>query len=476
MEEEKNLTQKLAQKEQVLLAKIDKKKDELENNIDKRKSKIHEKELKLRDHENDIKVQFDNLDARRKELKSKEQSIEARKKNLEEKEAKLDEILEKELKKLEYIAGLSKEQALEELKMTLISTAKDNVAKKIKEINDEVRETADKKSKEIIISAIQRSAVDHSTDTTVSVVNLPNDDIKGRIIGREGRNIRAFEQATGIELIVDDTPEAVVISGFDPFRREIAKNALEKLIEDGRVHPGKIEEIVTRSKKEMEAHIKELGEEAAMQLNVHNLHPELVKLVGRLHYRTSYGQNVLLHSIEVAKVAGLMAADLGYDQRLAVRAGLLHDIGKAVDQYQEGTHVELGIELARKYKENKVVINAIASHHENYPVTHPISSLIMTADAISASRPGARRETLGNYLQRLEKLEALPMEFEGVTKSYAIQAGREIRVLVENNVVDDARAEILAADIAEKVQNEMKYPGHIKITVIREYRASGIAK
>jgi len=455
---------------------IAKKKDDAEKVINKKKNDIHKEELDLKDRANSLKQQQDNVQKKDKDLRSREQSLEDRKRHVVEKQELLDKKFDEEIEKLEKISGYNKDEALEELKNSLIVTAKNSVAKSIKQIKDEARDKADKEAKEIIVSAIQRTAADHSADTTLSVVNLPNDDIKGRIIGREGRNIRSFEQATGIEVIVDDTPGAVVLSGFDPFRRAIAKNALEKLIEDGRVHPGKIEEVVDKAKKEMESHIKELGQDTIMDLGVHNLHPELVKLIGRLSYRTSYGQNVLLHSIEVSKLCGLMAAELGYDVKTAVRAGLLHDIGKAIDQYQEGTHVELGLELAKKYKEGRLILNAIASHHEDYPVAHPISSLVMAADAISSSRPGARRETLGNYLQRLEKLESVAMGYEGVSKCYAIQAGREIRVLVENEVVDDARADMLAGDIAEKIQNEMKYPGHIKVTVIREYRASGIAK
>jgi len=455
---------------------IAKKKEDAEKEISKKKNDIHREELDLKDKMNSLKRQQEIIQKKDKDLRGKEQSIEDRKRYLIEKQEQLDSKYEEETKKLEKISGYSKDEALEELKSGLITTAKNSVAKSIKQIKDEARDKADKEAKEIIVSAIQRTAADHSADTTLSVVNLPNDDIKGRIIGREGRNIRSFEQATGIEVIVDDTPGAVVLSGFDPFRRTIAKNALEKLIEDGRVHPGKIEDVVEKAKKEMDVHIKELGQDTIMDLGVHNLHAELIKLIGRLSYRTSYGQNVLLHSIEVAKLCGLMAAELGYDVKTAVRAGLLHDIGKAVDQYQEGTHVELGIELAKKYKEGKLVINAIASHHEDYPVAHPISSLVMAADAISSSRPGARRETLGNYLQRLEKLESVAMGYEGVSKCYAIQAGREIRVLVENEIVDDARADMLAGEIADKIQNEMKYPGHIKVTVIREYRAMGIAK
>ncbi len=455
---------------------IAKEKDKHEEEIRRKENEMHKEELQLKDLQNDIKVKTDEMSKKEKELKSKEQSIEDRKRHLVDKQEQVDVKYQEAVDKLEKISGLTKEEVLEELKEHLITDAKNSVAKLIKEVKDEAKETADREAKEIVVSAIQRTAADHSADTTLSVVNLPNDEIKGRIIGREGRNIRSFEQATGIEVIVDDTPGAVVLSGFDPYRRAIAKNALEKLIQDGRVHPGKIEEVVEKSKKEMEALIKEIGNDTVIDLGVHNLHPEIIKLLGRLEYRTSYGQNVLLHSVECAKLCGLMATEMGYDTKLAVRAGLLHDIGKAVDQYQEGTHVELGIEIAKKYKEAKIVINAIASHHEDAPAMHPISSLVAAADAISSSRPGARRETLGNYLQRLEKLEAVAMDYDGVTKSYAIQAGREIRVLVENEDVDDARADMLATDIAQKIQDEMKYPGHIKVTVIREYRASGIAK
>ncbi len=464
-------------KEEIKLKdQISKEKDRFEDEIRKKENEIHKEELLLKDKENSIKQQLDEMGKKEKELRSKEQSVEDKKKHLEARQEEVDLKHKEAIEKLQKISGMSREEAVEELKNQLINDAKNSVAKIVKDIKDQARDSADKEAKNIIVNAIQRTAADHSADTTLSVVNLPNDEIKGRIIGREGRNIRSFEQATGIEVIVDDTPGAVVLSGFDPYRRAIAKNALERLIQDGRVHPGKIEEIVEKSKKELEKEIKELGENTCMDLGVHNLHPELSKLIGRLNYRTSYGQNVLLHSVECAKLCGLMAAELDYDVKLAVRAGLLHDIGKAVDQYQEGTHVELGIELAKKFKEHKIIINAIAAHHEDAPIMHPIAALVMAADAISSSRPGARRETLGNYLQRLEKLEAVAMGYDGVTKSYAIQAGREIRVLVENEQVDDARADMLAADIAEQIQSEMKYPGHIKVTVIREYRASSIAK
>jgi ribonuclease Y len=455
---------------------FNKKRSKLEDEIDSQKNRNHEKELKLKDYENKLKSDDSQLKKREKDVKSKEQSFRDKEKFLESRLGEVEETLKKEVSTLEKISGMTQEEALEFLKEKLIGEAKDKAAQIVKEIKDQAKESGDKEAKEIVVSAIQRTAADHSADTTVSVINLPNDEIKGRIIGREGRNIRSFEQATGIELIVDDTPGAVVISGFDPFRRAIAKNALENLIEDGRIHPGKIEDVVERAKKDMDQHIKELGQDTIIDLNLQKAHPEMLKLLGRLHYRTSYGQNVLLHSIECARLCALMAAELGYDVKQAARAGLFHDIGKAVDQYQEGTHVQLGLELAKKYKESKYVLNAIASHHEDYPIAHPISSLVMAADAISSSRPGARRETLGNYLQRIEKLENVALEYDGVTKAFAIHAGREIRVLVENDSVTDARADMLASEIAEKIENEMQYPGHIKVTVIREYRAEGIAK
>ncbi|PID26776.1 MAG: ribonuclease Y [Candidatus Cloacimonadota bacterium] len=462
--------------ENALKDEFNKKRSKLESEIDTQKNRNHKKELQLKDFENQLKSKEGQLKKHEREIRSKEQSFKDKERYLEVKTNEIEKNLSKSIESLEKISGMSQEEALEYLKSKLINKAKDSAAQTIKEIKDQAKETGDKEAKEIVVSAIQRTAADHSADTTVSVINLPNDDIKGRIIGREGRNIRSFEQATGIELIVDDTPGAVVISGFDPFRRSIAKNALEALIEDGRIHPGKIEEVVERAKKDMDQHIKELGQDTIIDLNLKKAHPEMLKLLGRLHYRTSYGQNVLLHSIECAKLCALMAAELGYDTKEAARAGLFHDIGKAVDQYQEGTHVELGLELAKKYKESKYVLNAIASHHEDYPIAHPISSLVMAADAISSSRPGARRETLGNYLQRIEKLENVALEYEGVTKAFAIHAGREIRVLVENDSVNDARADLLASEIAEKIENEMQYPGHIKVTVIREYRAQGVAK
>ena len=346
----------------------------------------------------------------------------------------------------------------------------------VKDIKDQSRLTANREAQEIIISAIQRTAADHSTETTVSVVHLPNDEMKGRIIGREGRNIRSFENATGIDVIVDDTPEAVILSGFDPYRREIAKRALEQLISDGRIHPGRIEDILEKTRKEMEEHIQQLGEQAMLDTSVHGLHPELVKLLGKLNYRTSYGQNVLQHAVEVSHLAGLMAAELRLDAVVAKRAGLLHDIGKAVDKDTEGTHFQIGAELAKKYGEGPIVENAIASHHDEVEMISPISALVQAADAISGSRPGARRETLEGYIKRLEKLEGIAESFQGVSKTYAIQAGREIRVLVQPDKISDAVSEQLAADIAERIQSEMEYPGQIKVTVIREYRAVDYAK
>ena len=437
--------------------------------IERQKRKLEKRSLEL-------DRRLEHLNKRETELKSVEQSIKDRSVNLARRQEELDKIIEKQNMRLEKISGMSNEEALKELKENLLSKAKQEVAQQVKEIKDQARLTANKEAKEVIISAIQRTAADHSVETTVSVVHLPNDEMKGRIIGREGRNIRSFETATGIDVIVDDTPEAVILSGFDPYRREIAKRALEKLIADGRIHPGRIEEVVEKAKSELEEHLVELGEQAMLQTGVHGLHPELVRLLGKLNYRTSYGQNVLQHNIEVAHLAGLMAVELGLDAVVAKRAGLLHDIGKAIDLDVEGTHFDLGAELAKKYGEGLIVQNAIASHHGEVDMISPISALVQAADAISGSRPGARRETLEGYIKRLEKLEGIAESFQGVQKTYAIQAGREIRVLVQPDKMTDALADQLASDIAEKIQSEMEYPGQIKVTVIREYRAVDYAK
>jgi len=437
--------------------------------IDRQRRKLEKRSLEL-------DRRLEHLNKREGEIKSSEQSIKDRTVNLQKRQSELDEIIETQNRKLEKISGMSNEEALRELKENLLTKAKQEAASEVKDIKDNARLTANKEAKEIIISAIQRTAADHSVETTVSVVHLPNDEMKGRIIGREGRNIRSFETATGIDVIVDDTPEAVILSGFDPYRREIAKRALEKLITDGRIHPGRIEEIVEKVKAELEEHLIELGEQAMLNTGVHGLHPELVRLLGKLNYRTSYGQNVLQHNIEVSHLSGLMAVELGLDAIVAKRAGLLHDIGKAIDMDVEGTHFHLGAELAKKYGEGPIVQNAIASHHGEVEMISPISALVQAADAVSGSRPGARRETLEGYIKRLEKLEGIAESFQGVQKTYAIQAGREIRVLVQPDKMNDALADQLASDIAGKIQSEMEYPGQIKVTVIREYRSVDYAK
>ena len=433
-----------------------------------------EKQLSKRESNMDRKV--DVLNKTEKELKLLDRTLKDKEKTLRRKLDEVNLLIEEQNAKLEKISGISNEEAKKILMDNLIEKAKQEAAQAAKEIKDQAKINANREAKEIIIQAIQRTAADHSVETTVSVVTLPHDEMKGRIIGREGRNIRAFETATGIEVIVDDTPEAVILSGFDPYRREIAKIGLESLISDGRIHPARIEEVVEKGKKEMEERIVEEGEKALLECGVHNVHAELVKLLGKLKYRTSYGQNVLQHSIEVSYLCGLMAAELQLDAVMAKRAGLLHDIGKAIDKDTEGTHTAIGSELAKRYNEGEIVVNAIASHHEDVEMISPISVLVQAADAISGSRPGARRETLEGYVKRLKKLEELAESFNGVTKTYAIQAGREVRVMVEPEKIDDALSEQLASDIAQKIQTEMEYPGQIKITVIREFRAIDYAK
>lgn len=444
--------------------------------LERRRNEVLKAERRNREKEILLNRKDDQLQKNEEEITVLKSSLEEKIKVLEIKEAALDKSLKEENENLEKIARMSSEEAVEQLKKNLIDSAKQQTAEMIKEIRDEAKRQANREAQEIIVTAIQRSAAEHCVENTVSVVNLTSDEIKGRIIGREGRNIRSFENATGVEIIVDDTPEAVIISGFDPLRREVARIALEKLMTDGRIHPGRIEETVKKAEKEVEEKLVGIGEQAAMETGVHSLHPELIKTLGKLHYRTSYGQNVLQHSKEVAHLAGLMAAELNLDAKIAKRAGLLHDIGKAIDRSAEGTHTALGVEMAKRFKEPRAVVEAIASHHEDVEFTSLIGVLIQAADAISGSRPGARRETLEGYVKRLEKLEELADSFHGVSKSFAIQAGREIRIMVENDKVTDAQAEQLANDIAQKIQQELEYPGQIKVTVLREFRAVDYAK
>ena len=469
---------KTLKKEKLLEVKDEwiKLKQNFENETKSRRNELMKLEKQLANREINMDRKVDLLTNKEKHLNQIEKNIKDKDAKVTRMEKELEKIIIDQNEKLEKISGISNEEAKRILMENLIDKAKQEAAQNIKEIKDQARQNATREAKEIIIQAIQRTAADHSVETTVSVVNLPNDEMKGRIIGREGRNIRAFETATGIEVIVDDTPEAVILSGFDPFRREIARVSLEKLITDGRIHPARIEEVVEKSFKELEEKIIEIGEQALLETGVGNMHLELIKLLGKLNYRTSYGQNVLQHSKEVSSLAGLMAADLGLDANLAKRAALLHDIGKAIDKNTEGTHTEIGTEIAKKYKEHPIVLNAIASHHEDVDPISPISVLVQAADAISGSRPGARRETLEGYIKRLEKLEQLAESFSGVVKTYAIQAGREVRVMVEYEQIDDALADQLASDIAQKIQDEMEYPGQIKVTVIREYRSIGYAK
>jgi len=443
--------------------------NELDQEIKERRSDVQAQEKRLIQKEENLEKRASNFDSREKELERKIQENEESRKEI-------DDLIREERETLQRISGLSEEQAKEQLLQELDRTLAHEKAQLIKDSEEKAKEEASKNAKEIIAFAIQKCAADHTSETTVSVVSLPNDEMKGRIIGREGRNIKTLETLTGIDLIIDDTPEAVIISGFDPLRREIAKRAIEKLIDDGRIHPAKIEEMVEKAREELSEEIKEAGERACLEAGVNNLHPEVVKLLGKLKYRTSYGQNVLNHSVEVSNLARIMAEELGVNPKIARRAGLLHDIGKALDHDMEGTHVELGVEVLKKFKENSIVINAVEAHHGDVEPQTLEAVLVQAADAISASRPGARRETLEAYIKRLEKLEEIANSFEGVDKSFAIQAGREIRLIVKPEKVNDDNMVILARDVAKKIENEMEYPGQIKINVIRESRVVDYAK
>jgi len=454
----------LAAKEEIHKSRI-----ELEREIKERRVELQRSERRLIQKEESLDKKLEIQDQREAQLSAKAAE-------LAKSEEAVQETLQRQIAELERVAGMSRDEAKALLLKNLENEMEHEKITLIKEYETRLKNESAEKARDILSSAIQRCAADYVSEATISVVQIPNDDMKGRIIGREGRNIRALETLTGIDLIIDDTPETVVLSGFDPVRREVARIALEKLIQDGRIHPARIEEMVEKAKKEVDAVIRQEGENATYETGVYGLHAELVKLLGRLKYRTSYGQSVLIHSIEVSRLAGIMAAELGLDVAMAKRAGLLHDIGKAVDFEMEGSHVEIGAEIARKYKEGPQVINAILSHHGDVEPTGPISVLVQAADSISAARPGARRETLENYIKRLEKLEAIANSFEGVEKTYAIQAGREIRIMVKPQNVSDEGMVLRAREIVEKIQDEMSYPGQIKVTMIRETRAVDYAK
>ena len=458
-------------KEALLEAKEEnlKAKNELDKEIKERRAEVQRYERRVLSKE-------ENLDKKADAMEKKEASLASKEESLRKRTAEVEELFAKEQEELERISGLTSEQAKEYLLKSVEEDVKHDTAKLIKELESKAKEEADKKAKEYVVTAIQRCAADHVAETTVSVVQLPSDEMKGRIIGREGRNIRTLETMTGVELIIDDTPEAVVLSGFDPVRREVARIALERLIVDGRIHPARIEEMVEKAQKEVENMMREEGEAACLEVGIHGIHPELVKLLGKMKFRTSYGQNALKHSIEVSQLSGLLASEIGVDVRMAKRAGLLHDIGKSVDHEMEGSHIQLGSELCKKYKESATVINAVESHHGDVEPTSLISCIVQAADTISAARPGARRETLETYTNRLKQLEDITNTFKGVDKSFAIQAGREVRIMVVPEQVNDDDMVLLARDVSKRIEEELEYPGQIKINVIRESRVTDYAK
>lgn len=458
-------------KEALLEAKEEnlKARNELEKETKERRAEVQRYERRVLSKE-------ESLDKKAEAMERKESSLASREESLKKRTAEVEELFAKEQEELEKISGLTSEQAKEYLLKSVEEDVKHDTAKLIKELESKAKEEADKKAKEYVVTAIQRCAADHVAETTVSVVQLPSDEMKGRIIGREGRNIRTLETMTGVELIIDDTPEAVVLSGFDPVRREVARIALERLIVDGRIHPARIEEMVEKAQKEVENMMREEGESACLEVGIHGIHPELVKLLGKMKFRTSYGQNALKHSIEVAQLSGLLASEIGVDVRMAKRAGLLHDIGKSVDHEMEGSHIQLGAELCKKYKESATVINAVESHHGDVEPTSLISCIVQAADTISAARPGARRETLETYTNRLKQLEDITNSFKGVDKSFAIQAGREVRIMVVPDQISDDDMVLLARDVSKRIEEELEYPGQIKINVIRESRVTDYAK
>ncbi len=445
----------------------------VKNDLDK---EVKERRAEIQRSERRVVQKEENLDKKLEAIEKREAGFAAKEEEINKQKAQIAKLNEERLQELERISGLTSEQAKEYLLKTVEEDVKLDTAKLIKEMEHRAKEEADKKAKEYVVTAIQKCAADHVAETTISVVQLPNDEMKGRIIGREGRNIRTLETMTGVDLIIDDTPEAVILSGFDPIRREVARIALEKLIVDGRIHPARIEEMVEKAQKEVETMIREEGEAATLEVGVHGIHPELVRLLGRMKFRTSYGQNALKHSIEVAQLSGLLAAEIGVDVRTAKRAGLLHDIGKSVDHDMEGSHIQLGVDLCRKYKESAIVINAVEAHHGDVEPESLIACIVQAADTISAARPGARRETLETYSNRLKQLEDISNGFKGVDKSFAIQAGREIRVMVVPEQVSDADMVLMARDISKKIESEMEYPGQIKVNVIRESRVTDYAK